>query len=141
MEVRDIMSRMVATISAEDTVQDAARLMQRLDTGALPVAEGERLIGMVTDRDIVVRALARGKAADRTRVREIMTPEVKYIYVDESTEDVARNMCHLKVRRLPVLDRDKRLVGIVSLADLAVKQGGKATEWAIREVSQPPRLA
>jgi CBS domain-containing protein len=101
--------------------------MAEIDAGVLPVAENEQLIGMITDRDIAVCAVAQGKGPD-TRVRQVMTGEVKYCFDDEDTEHVAR---------LPVANRDKRLVGILSLGDLAVAEGGRAVGEALAGVSQP----
>jgi CBS domain-containing protein len=110
--------------------------MAELDAGIMPVREGDRLVGMITDRDIAVRAVAAGKGTD-TSVREVMTEDVKYCFEDEDTDDVARNMADLQVRRLPVLTRDKRLVGIISLGDMAVSdESGKAGE-AVAGISQP----
>jgi CBS domain-containing protein len=136
MNVREVMSRDVKIASPEDTLQHAAELMVDFDAGVLPVGENDRLVGMLTDRDITVRAVAKGKAPDRTKVREVMSPEIKYIYEDESLEDAAENMGKLQIRRLPVLNREKRLVGIVSLGDLALKKKGKAGD-ALQGISQP----
>ena len=136
MNVREVMSRDVKIASPEDTLQHAAELMVDIDAGVLPVGENDRLVGMLTDRDITVRAVAKGKAPDRTKVREVMSPEIKYIYDDESLEDAAENMGKLQIRRLPVLNREKRLVGIVSLGDLALKKKGKAGD-ALKGISQP----
>jgi CBS domain-containing protein len=109
-----------------------------MDCGILPVAEDDRLIGMVSDRDIVMRAVAEGFDPDECYVREIMTTEVKYCYDDETAEDLARNMASLQVKRLPVLNRDKRLVGIVSLGDLALVRDAKGeAQKALAGISQP----
>ena len=110
--------------------------MVDIDAGVLPVGENDRLVGMLTDRDITIRAVAKGKAPDRTKVRDVMSPEIKYIYEDESVEDAAENMGTLQIRRLPVLNREKRLVGIVSLGDLALKKKAKAGD-ALKGISQP----
>jgi CBS domain-containing protein len=136
MNVREVMSRDVKIASPEDTLQHAAELMVDIDAGVLPVGENDRLVGMLTDRDITVRAVAKGKAPDRTKVREVMSPEIKYIFEDESLEEAAENMGKLQIRRLPVLNREKRLVGIVSLGDLALKKKGKAGD-ALKGISQP----
>jgi CBS domain-containing protein len=100
------------------------------------VGENDRLVGMLSDRDITVRAVARGLAPDRATVRDAMTTDVKYVYDDESVDDVSRHMSELQVRRLPVLNREKRLVGIVSLGDLAVKDPSDAGD-ALHSISQP----
>jgi len=140
MNVSKVMSRDVKIASPDDALQDAARMMQDIDAGALPVGENDRLVGMLTDRDITVRAVAQGKAPDTTKVRDVMTTDVKYMYEDETIEDAARNMSQLQVRRLPVLSRDKRLVGIVSLGDVANRQS-RAAASALKNISQPDRPA
>lgn len=137
IKVRDIMTARVNIASPMQTVRDAAQIMADSDIGVLPVGDNDRLVGMITDRDIVLRACAAGHHPEDCRVADVMTPEVKYLYDDESIEDAARNMGDLQVRRLPVLNRQKRLVGIVAMADLAVKAGGPPTEAAITEVSRP----
>jgi CBS domain-containing protein len=119
MKVSEIMTRDVIVAAPGDTLQHAAKLMEENDFGVLPIGENDRLVGMLSDRDITVRAVARGLAPDSAQVRDVMTSDVKYVYDDESIEDAARNMESLQVRRLPVLNREKRLVGIVSLGDLS----------------------
>jgi CBS domain-containing protein len=137
MKVSEVMTRKVEVIAPEQVLRDAATQMEKLDVGALPVAENDRLVGMITDRDIVVRAIARGQGPD-TPVRQVMTQEVKYVYDDQSIDEVSRNMADLQVRRLPVVNRDKRLVGILSLGDLAVKpKDAEEAGEALRGVSQP----
>lgn len=118
MQVSDLMTRAVELIAPGDSIQDAARKMADEDFGVLPVAEFDRLVGMVTDRDIVTRAVARGRN-ERTLVRDVMTTAVKYVFEDESSDAAARKMAQLQVKRLPVLSREKRLVGILSLGDMA----------------------
>ena len=136
MKVSDIMTKRVVTASAEDTVQEAAKKMAGVNAGALPIAEGNRLVGMVTDRDIVVKGVARNKGLD-TKVGDIMTPEVRYCFDDQEIDDVMRNMGKLQVRRMPVVNREKKLVGILSLGDVAVSQGNQATVGALRDISHP----
>src|SRR5215204_4636416 len=119
MKVSEVITRDVQLIEPTQTIRDAAKMMAELDTGILPVREGDRLVGMITDRDITVRAVAQGRGPD-TAVREVMTDDVKYCYEDDDPNDVARNMAEIQVRRLPVLSRDKRLVGIISLGDMAM---------------------
>ena len=136
MKVNEVMTRDVRLIEPTQTIREAARLMADLDTGILPVREGDRLVGMLTDRDIAVRAVAEGKGPDMP-VREVMTDDVKYCYEDDDTEDVARNMADIQVRRLPVLTRDKRLVGIISLGDMAVSDGSGRVGEAVAGISQP----
>jgi CBS domain-containing protein len=136
MRVAEVMTRDVRLIEPNQTIRDAARLMAEMDAGIMPVREGDRLVGMITDRDIAVRAVAQGRGPD-TAVREVMTDEVKYCYEDDDTNDVARNMADIQVRRLPVLTREKRLAGIISLGDMALSdEAGKAGE-AVAGISQP----
>ncbi len=136
MNVSDVMSRDVTIATPNDTVQKVARIMKEQDTGVLPVGENDRLVGMLTDRDITVRAVADGKAPNKCRVRDVMSSDVKYVYEDESVEDVARNMSQLQVRRLPVLNREKRLVGIVSIGDLA-RGGPQEAGDALKDIAKP----
>ena len=136
MNVSEVMTRQVVVASPDDTVQQAAGRMAELDTGVLPVGENDRLVGMVTDRDIAIRAVAQGKGPD-AKVRDVMTPEVRYCFEDESLDDVVRNMGDNKVRRLPVMSRDKRLVGIVSLGDVALYGDSAQADAAVSAVSEP----
>jgi CBS domain-containing protein len=136
MKVKEIMTPDVRIASPKDTLQQAAQIMETIDCGSLPVGEGDRLVGILTDRDITVRAVARGKAPDRCTVGEVMSNDIKYIYDDETLEDASRNMSELQVRRLPVLNRKKRLVGIVSLGDLALNAKDNAGK-ALKDVSEP----
>ena len=120
MKVRDVMTRGCECIEPDRTLQEAAERMKALDVGPLPVCDNDRLTGMLTDRDIVLRSVARGEDPTEARVRDAMTPMVEYCFDDEEIEDAARHMTTNRIRRLPVLNRDKRLVGIVSLGDIAV---------------------
>jgi CBS domain-containing protein len=117
--VAEVMSREVRLASPEDTVQQATRLMREADTGVLPVGEADRLVGMLTDRDVALRLVADGKDPARTKVREVMTAEVRYVFEDEDLHRAAESMAAQQVRRLPVVTRSQRLVGMVSLGDLA----------------------
>jgi CBS domain-containing protein len=117
--VAEVMSREVRLASPEDTVQQATRLMREADTGVLPVGEADRLVGMLTDRDVALRLVADGKDPARTKVREVMTAEVRYVFEDEDLHRAAESMAAQQVRRLPVVNRSQRLVGMVSLGDLA----------------------
>mgnify|MGYP000843924425 CR=1 FL=1 len=135
MKVREAMSRDVRIANPTETIEEAARTMVAQDLGSLPVGEGDRLVGMVTDRDIVVRAVATGRGPG-TKVRDVMSDHVKYCFEDEELEDISRNMGDIQVRRLPVLSRDKRLVGILSLGDLAVN-APQAAGRALGGVSRP----
>jgi len=133
------MTRGVECISPDDTLQQAARKMRDLDVGPLPVCgDNDRLAGMITDRDIVVRAVAEGWAPDSRQVRDVMTPEGVYCYEDQDVDEAAAQMRDRQIRRLVVLNRDKRLVGIVSLGDLAVETGDEhLASKTLEEVSLP----
>jgi len=135
MKIREVMTRDVVLAAPEDDLRSAARSMAEADCGALPVGKDDRLIGVVTDRDIAVRAIAAGVALDQCTVGDIMSVGIKYVFEDEPIEAAARNMAMLQLRRLPVLNREKRLVGIVSLGDLAA-ENGTAAKHAICGVSR-----
>ncbi|TJW88713.1 MAG: CBS domain-containing protein, partial [Mesorhizobium sp.] len=120
----------------DESLQKIAKRMAVDDVGFLPVGENDRLVGTITDRDIVVRAVAEGKDGNAT-VREVMTKDVKYCFEDEDIEHVAQNMGDIQVRRLPVLNRDKRLVGVVSLADAALKEDPATAGIAMSGVVVP----
>ena len=136
MRVSEAMTRDVRVASPAQTIREVAKIMAQIDAGSLPVGDNDRLIGMITDRDIAVRAVAKGKGPD-TPVREVMSEEVKYCFEDEDLEHVAKNMADIRVRRLPVVNRDKRLVGIVSLGDIAQNEDSETTGEATAGVSQP----
>ncbi len=125
-------------VAPDNTLGEAAGLMRELDVGALPVCDGDRLAGMVTDRDIVLRGVADGRDANTATVRDVMSPGVIHVFVDQEIEDVVRLMENKQVRRLPVLDRSRRLVGIVSLGDIAVCSHPAFGGVALREMSQSP---
>jgi CBS domain-containing protein len=136
MQVADVMTRDVRVANPNQSILEAARMMEESDCGALPVAENDKLVGMATDRDIVVRALAQGKGSD-TKISEVMSGDIKYCFEDEDVEDVAQNMGELQVRRLPVVNRDKRLVGIVTIGDLSMSDETQSASDALSDVSQP----
>jgi CBS domain-containing protein len=136
MQVNEAMSGDVKLINPNQTIRDAARMMAEIDAGVLPVSENDRLVGMITDRDIAIRAVAAGKAPT-TPVREVMSEEVKYCFEDDDLDEVSENMADIKLRRLPVLSRDKRLVGIVSLADIALTDGPANAGSALCGISEP----
>ena len=136
MKVADRMTRNVHLATPDETIAQAAHAMAACDTGALPVGSGGRIVGMVTDRDIALRAVALGKGPD-TLVREVMSVGVACCFEDEELDQVARRMAEQQVRRMPVMTRDHRLVGILSLGDLATGgEAGPAGE-ALRGVSRP----
>ena len=135
MQVSEVMTRKVTIASPSDSLRRAAELMEDIDAGVLLVGENDRLVGMLTDRDITLRAVATGLSPEECTVGEVMSPQVKYVYEDQTVEDAARNMSDLKVRRLPVLNRKKRLVGVVSLGDLALNKESSAGK-ALKSISR-----
>ena len=136
MKVSDMMSRDVLVASPTQSIRDAAKIIAKIDVGVLPVGENDRLIGMITDRDIAIRAVAEGKVP-ATKVREVMSNEVLYCFDDQDLDEVARNMGDTKVRRLPVVNREKRLVGIISLGDLARNEDAGITGQTVSHISEP----
>ncbi|HYI43187.1 MAG TPA: CBS domain-containing protein [Sphingomicrobium sp.] len=134
MKIRDVMTRDVQTVTAEQTAQEAASFMLREDAGSMPVSDGTRLIGMITDRDIAVRGVARGYGPD-TQVRELMTDDVICARIDDDVEEVAMRMSEAQVRRLPVIDENEQLCGIVSLGDLSRETDGEVAHHALEGVS------
>jgi CBS domain-containing protein len=136
MRVSEAMTREVRVATPGQSIRDVAKIMAEIDAGAMPVGENDRLVGMITDRDIAIRAVAQGKGPD-TPVRDVMsTEQVLYCYEDEELDHVAKNMSAQQVRRLPVVNREKRLVGIVSLGNLAQSEGRSAGK-AVKGVSKP----
>ena len=137
MQVKDAMTTDVELASPTHTIRQAALLMEKTDCGVLPVADKDSLVGMITDRDIAVRAVAAGKGP-KTLVKEIMSEEVLYCFEDQELDEVARNIADIKVRRLPVMSRDKRLVGILSLGDMARStNGADPAADALKAISEP----
>ena len=139
MKVSDIMSRKVRLASPDDTLQDAARAMAGIDVGALPVGDNDRLVGMITDRDIAIRGVANGEGPE-TKIRDIMSDKVMYCFEDQNLDDVTNNMGDIQVRRLPVVNREKRLVGIIALGDVALERGGRGTAKTLGKISEPGGL-
>jgi len=136
MKVSEAMTRDVCVASPDETIRQAAKTMASLDAGVLPVGENDHLIGMISDRDIAIRGIAQGKGP-KAKVRDVMTEDVKYCFDDQDVEEVTRNMADIQVRRLPVLNRDKRLVGILSLGDIAISPDSKDAGEALRGISRP----
>ena len=134
--ISEVMTRKVETIAPEASVQEAARLMSELNVGALPVCDGDALVGMVTDRDITLRTTANGKAPRSTAVAEVMTEASTCCNEGDSVEEVLKKMAEEQIRRIPVIDAKKHLVGIVSLGDLATRLSAP-TDRVLNEVSQP----
>jgi CBS domain-containing protein len=138
MQVSEIMTPHVEVIHPEATLKEAAQKMSRLEIGPLPVCDGEQLVGMLTDRDITIRATAQGCDPNTTRVREAMTSEVVYCFADQEVQIAAQMMQMRQIRRVPVLNRDKQLVGIVSLGDLSVEtQDQQLAGQTLENVSEP----
>jgi CBS domain-containing protein len=135
MKVSEAMTRDVRVANPDQSIREAAQMMVDLDAGALPVGAEDRLIGMITDRDIAIRGVAKGRTPD-TPVRDVMTAEVKYCFEDEEIENVARNMADIQVRRLPVVNREKRLVGIIAIADLAANEDPEVVGAAVSGISE-----
>jgi CBS domain-containing protein len=138
MKVSECMSSDVELCSPDDTIRDVARTMREIDAGSLPVGENDRLVGMITDRDICLRAVAEGMGPE-TRVRQVMSASPRWCFEDEEIEDVADHMAEFKVRRLPVLNREKRLVGMISLGDISLADG-MSSGRALHEISEPGGL-
>lgn len=135
-KIADIMSTDVRTIQPQESLRRAAQCMQELDVGALPVCDGERLLGMLTDRDIAVRGVAGGLDPEQACVSDIMSPHIDYLTADQDSDDAKRLMGEKQIRRLPIIDGERRLVGIVSLGDLALRDSGHI-DRAVREISEP----
>ena len=136
-KLKDLMSRDVKVISPDMTIRDAAKKMRDGDFGMMPVGEDDRLIGTISDRDIAIRAVAEGKDAG-TSVRDVMSEGVAWAYEDDSVEEATKIMSERQVRRLPVVDRNKRLVGIVALGDFAVESSEiRPAAQALSEISKP----
>jgi CBS domain-containing protein len=138
--VHDVMTREVQVVHPDDTLDKAAERMKSLNVGPLPVCDGDRLHGMITDRDITVRAVSAGKDPQRTPVRDVMTDHVVTVFEDEDVRHAAKLMEEHQIRRLVVLNRDKRLAGVVSLGDLAVDGGNdRLSGQVLEQVSEPSR--
>jgi len=137
MQIREAMTQDVQIARPNQSIREVARLMAAIDAGALPVGENDRLVGMITDRDIAVRAVAEGKGPD-TPVRDVMSFDICYCFDDQELDEVAASMADVKVRRLPVVNRDKRLVGIISIGDIALADDPhNAASTALSGVSEP----
>jgi CBS domain-containing protein len=136
--IADIMTRSIATVRRDETLQAAAQRMHEMDVGSLPVLDGKAVAGMVTDRDIAVRGVATGMIPQESLVADVMTAEVRCCRADDSIDRVMEEMGELQVRRLPVLDANNEIVGIVALADIATRQSAH-TDETLREISTPGR--
>ena len=140
MKIKDVMTRSVETVRPDQTLQEAAARMKSLDVGPMPVTENDRLVGMLTDRDIVVRGVAEGRDARTTKVRDAMTSDVVCCNEDDDVKDAASKMKDRQIRRLVVVDGQQRVSGIVSLGDIAVDTSDeKMSGRVLEEVSKPSR--
>lgn len=138
LKIRDIMTREVVTVPATASVLQAATLMSTRDVGLLPVCDGARVVGVLTDRDITVRAAASGRSLRATKVREVMTPLVVYCYEDEDVSDAVDSMEQRQIRRVLVFNRRKQLTGVLSLGDLALDTGDKLLAGELlQRISRP----
>ena len=138
MKVSECMSQDVRIANPEETLQEAARKMAEIDAGILPVGKDDRLVGIITDRDIAIRAVGAGRTP-AAKVGEVMSQEVKYCFAEDDVDDILDNMAEQQLRRLPVVHRDKRLVGIVSITDLAAGEAARSGE-ALCEIARPSEL-
>ena len=140
-QVAQAMTRGVRYMAPDESVMKAAQAMSELDIGAIPICDGDRLIGMVTDRDIVLRGVAQGRAADSTPLSAVMTSNSCWCFEDQSVEEAAEQMREAQIRRMPVVDRDNHLVGMLSLGDIATKTDPQTAAGVLEEVSEPSRPA
>lgn len=136
-QIADVMTRGVRTLSPHDSVISAAQAMEEMDVGVIPVCDGDHLVGMITDRDIVLRAVAHNCANEQTTLGHVMTAEPCWCYEDQSVDDVIEAMRGAQLRRMPVVDRSQQLVGIISLGDLAVKADEAKAGEALEQISEP----
>jgi CBS domain-containing protein len=139
MAIKDVMSRDVCVVGPDDPIQQAATRMAEEDVGFIPVCDGERLVGVITDRDLAIRAVAGGADPATTKVRELMTEDVTWCYEDQDVAKTAELMKRNDIRRIIVVDRDKRLVGVVALGDLARQQPGHSEDVLTDVSSAPPQ--
>ena len=137
MKIREIMTPDAQCVGPEETLVDAAALMRQLDVGVLPVCHEGDVVGMITDRDIAIRAVAEARPPTTTRVREIMSPGTVFVYEDQEVDEVVHILEKHQIRRAPVITRERRLVGIISLGDIAVDASAALSGEALKCVSQP----
>jgi CBS domain-containing protein len=138
MDLRDIMTRNVEVVSAGASLKDAAKKMKDLDVGLIPVCDGDRLKGVLTDRDITIRATADGRDPSKTKVSQVMSTDLAYCLEDQEVEEAVSVMEARQIRRLPIVNQDKRLIGIISLADIAVHVGDRDLSGeTLEEISAP----
>ncbi|MEN3294059.1 MAG: hypothetical protein V7642_3312 [Burkholderiales bacterium] len=134
--VSEVMTRDVRTVSPQESVQRAAQIMDELNVGVVPVCDGQKLVGMITDRDITIRSTSAGNAPGSTRVEEVMTADVRWCFDDQSIDEVMEQMADVQIRRVPVVNHDKKLVGIVALGDIATRVP-RDIEDTLQDISTP----
>lgn len=134
--ISEVMTKDVTVVSPDDSLQHAAQLMRDLNIGALPACNGKRLVGMITDRDITIRAVAEGQSPSSARVADVMSSEVSWCFADQTVDDVLQQMGNQQIRRIPVINRNMELVGVVSLGDLSSVEGVD-TDHTLEEISAP----
>lgn len=137
MQVKECMTPNCLTVMSDTSLRDAANMMRDEDIGFIPVQENDRMVGMITDRDIVIRCVAEGKDTQNSTVRDAMTEKTYYCFEDDNIDTVARNMGDIQVRRLPVVNREKRLVGVITLGDISqasAAKSGEATQSITQEI-------
>jgi CBS domain-containing protein len=140
-QVSEVMTRGVHTLPPTESILKAAQAMKEMDVGAIPVCDGQQLLGMVTDRDIVLRAVAEDRVAHDTPLSQVMTQDACWCFEDQSVDEAAEAMREAQVRRMPVVDREKHLVGMLSLGDVATKAGEEQAGQALEGISEPSRPA
>jgi CBS domain-containing protein len=137
--VRDVMTANPECVSEKDTIRDVARIMKDQDTGVVPVVDGKKIVGLITDRDIVVRGIAEGKDIANGSVRDVMTTSVRTVKEDASVDEVLNMMSNAEIRRIPVVNNNQEIVGIISIGDIAAQAGGHGKVGkAIEEISDAP---
>jgi CBS domain-containing protein len=139
MHISECMTRDVRIVDPDETLEEAALAMAEIDAGILPVGKDDRLVGMITDRDIAIRGVAQGRGPS-AKVGEVMSPEILYCFIDDDAGEVLDNLADIQVRRLPVLDREKRLVGIISISDLAGNGEAAQAGEALGDIARPSAL-
>ncbi|QRN97529.1 CBS domain-containing protein [Archangium violaceum] len=136
-KIQEVMTRDVEVINPNDTLREAAEKMRSLNVGPLPVCDGQRVLGMITDRDIVVRAIALGRDPNTTQVADAMSPGIEYCFDDDDVDDVLERMRDKQIRRVIVVDRNKKLVGIVAIGDLSGEVSEHKVGEALEGISEP----
>ncbi|MES2205929.1 MAG: CBS domain-containing protein [Pseudomonadota bacterium] len=139
--ISEIMSTDVKVLKPDNSLQTAAQLMSELNVGGIPVCDGDKLIGMVTDRDIAIRGVAYGKDINKTTIKEVMSSDVHWCFDDQQIEEVSEKMSDIQIRRIPVMNRQKKLVGIVSLGDIAAKHSSREAAETLKDISYPAKPA